>query len=147
MGFAVEVMRLAPEMASRKLQVLDFIRQFYAHHGIGPSLSEIAAAIGTNRSRVQDAIRKLAHEGRVHRVAGKARGVRPADTREMALRLLEEEGWLVNGGRLELVPPPPPLIDLDEHGRLTVTKASLPGTRARAQCAHHDGPGPTDGAS
>ncbi|NWK96530.1 hypothetical protein DM806_12835 [Sphingobium lactosutens] len=120
MGVVIEVMRLAPEMASRKLQVLDFIRQFYAHHGVGPSLSEIAAAVGTNRSRVQDAIRKLAREGRIHRVPSQTRGIRPAETQEEALRLLQNEGWEVNRGRLQLVAPPPPLVDIDHEGRLCV---------------------------
>ncbi|EPR09890.1 hypothetical protein M527_07130 [Sphingobium indicum IP26] len=132
MGIIDDIPRLSPVMASRKLQVLSFIRRFYHEHGVGPSLSEIAAALGTNRSRVQDAIRKLAREGRLHRVPGQTRGVRPAETREEALRLLQTEGWTVNPDRLELVHPNAlPLLDIEE----IVTNSSLPPDPASA----HDG--------
>ncbi|MEO7467759.1 MAG: hypothetical protein ABIV36_12145 [Sphingobium limneticum] len=134
-----ELPRLSPAMASRKNQVLVFIRLYWRAHGVGPSLSEIAAACDTNRSRVQDAIRKLSKEGRVIRDPGKARGVRPAESHEEALHLLEAQGWSVNPTRLELVYPGPPLIDLDEQGRLTVTNASLPSGPARAHGAAQSG--------
>ena len=135
MGIMDDIPRLSPIMASRKLQVLAFIRGFYQDHGIGPSLSEIAAAVGTNRARVQGAIRKLAQEGRIHRVPGQARGVRPAETHEEALRLLQAEGWTVNPERLELVHPSIPLLDAPDPIELTVTKSSLPVTPARAHDA------------
>ncbi len=95
MGIIDSVPRLSPEMASRKLQVLAFIRLFHAQHGVGPSLGEIAAAVGTTRTRVHDSIRKLAREGRVHHMPGQPRGVRPAETRDEALRVLREEGWII----------------------------------------------------
>ena len=87
----VEVIRLTPTMASRKNQVLSFICSYHAAHGEGPSISEIAEAVNCARSRAQEAIRKL-----------------------------EAAGYIVNPGRLELITPPPQLIDLDEQGRLKV---------------------------
>lgn len=139
MGLMNDIPRLSPTMASRKLQVLAFIRAYHARHGVGPSLSEIAAAVDTNKSRVQDAIRKLEREGRVHREAGKARGVRPAESHEEALRILQAEGWTINPDRLQLLSPLP-LLDLDPDGRLVitdpvVTNSSLPPDPARAHGA------------
>lgn len=149
MGIMDDIPRLSPAMASRKNQVLAFIRLYWREHGVGPSLSEIAAAVGTNRSRVQDAIRKLAREGRLHRAPGVTRGVRPAETHEEALRVLQSSGWTVNPDRLELIHPAAPLIDLDEDGRLvvgggagpSVTNASLPPSPARAHGAASSGGG------
>ena len=120
MGIMDDIPRLSPQMASRKLQVLAFIRAYYAAHGVGPSLSEMAAAIGSNRSRVQDAIRKLAAEGRIHRAPGQARGVRPLSAQEEAVRHVRDAGYLVFDPALV------PLLDIE----MPVTKASLPGPSA-----------------
>lgn len=136
----IEATRLSPVMSNRKLQVLAFIRQYHAAHGEGPSLSEIAQACRTTRPRVQDAIRKLAAEGRIHRVPGKARSVRPIDDIAEALRQLRAVGYTLS-------PPPPAmtLIDLDAQGRLTVTNTSLPPAPARAHDAEPDGKGGSGG--
>ena len=133
----IEAIRLTPEMASRKFQVLDFLRRYCAAHGGNPSLSEIAAACNTNKPRVQDAIRKLEREGLVDRVAGVARGVSPVSDDVLVLRQLESRGYIIN-------PPGLALLDLDEDGRLTVTpapvtKSSLPPDRARAHGAGRSG--------
>jgi SOS-response transcriptional repressor LexA len=152
MGMEPDIPRLSPAMASRKNQVLAFIRLYWRDHGVGPALSEMAAAVGTSRARVQDAIRKLAKEGRVIWEPGVTRGVRPAESHEEALRVLQAQGWTVNPDRLELIHPAPPLIDLDAEGKLVVagqpvaqsravTKTSLPPTRARAHGAGQGGDG------
>lgn len=104
--------------------MLGFIRTFYAEHRVGPSHSEIAAALKTNRTRVQAAVRQLAREGRIHRVPGKARGIRPIESMEEALYLLKAEGWTVNVKRLELGHPVLDLIILDLKD--AVTNPSLP---------------------
>lgn len=117
MEMGKDIPRLSPTMASRKLQVLAFIRLFYREHGIGPSLSEIAAAIGSNRTRAQDAIRKLAREGRVHHRPGQPRGVVPVEMRDEALRLLRAEGWTVNPERRGIDHPDAlPLLDVVDPG-------------------------------
>lgn len=142
MGIIEQIPRLSPAMASRKNQVLAFIRLYWRTHSSGPSISEICAAVNCPRSRAQAAIRKLEMEGLVFRVPGVARSVRPAETHEHALRLLQAHGWSVNAGRLELVHPMPPLVDLDEDGRLVIhggTNACLPAHVARAHGASHDG--------
>ncbi|WP_030540573.1 LexA family transcriptional regulator [Sphingobium sp. DC-2] len=136
MGIMEDVPRLSPEMASRKLQVLAFIRVYHDRHGVGPSLSEMAAAVGTNRSRVQDAIRKLEREQRIHRVPGKTRGVTPIGSHEEALRQLQALGYIVNPGRMEIVHPEAlPLLDIEE----AVTNASLPPNPAAAHDAREQG--------
>ncbi len=134
----IEVARLSPVMSNRKLQVLAFIRAYHARHGEGPSLSEIAAACRCSRPRAQDAIRKLAAEGRIHRVPGRPRGVWPIDASDEALRQLAAAGYRVSGPA-EVAPA---LIDLDANGDLiiitsdrAVTNASLPHPGA----ARHDG--------
>lgn len=116
----VEVIRLTPTMVSRKNQVLAFIRSYYAAHGEGPSITEITHAVHCARSRVHEAIRKLEREQKINRVPGKPHGISPISGHEEAIRQLEAAGYIVNPGRLELLTPPPPLIDLDEQGRLKV---------------------------
>lgn len=142
MGIIEEIPRLSPVMVSRKNQVLAFIRAYWRTHDSGPSISEICAAVNCPRSRAQAAIRKLEMDGLVHRLPGVARSVRPAETHEHALQLLKAQGWTVNAGRLELVHPMPPLVDLDEDGRLVIrsgTNACLPAGIARAHGAEQDG--------
>lgn len=123
----IEAIRLTPLMVSRKNQVLAFIRDYYASHQVGPSITEIANAVNCARSRVQEAIRKLEREQLIHRVPNKPRGITPISSHQDAIRQLEALGYTVNPTRMELVTPPPPVIDLDEDGRLIVrgTKAGL----------------------
>ncbi|MCW2406161.1 SOS-response transcriptional repressor LexA [Sphingobium sp. B1D7B] len=102
-----EIPRLSPLMASRKLQALDFIEQFFAARGIGPSLSELAAALNSNRSRAQGHVRQLAREGRIRYFPGVPRGIRPLSGEEEALRRLLAAGYIVtNAGLL-----PPAVLD------------------------------------
>jgi SOS-response transcriptional repressor LexA len=98
-------LRLAPDMVSRKLQVLHFVEHYYALHKVGPSLGEIAAALQTNRTRVQDALRKLASERRIHRVPGARRGIRPINAFEDAVRQLEAAGYIVWSQTMHVFPP------------------------------------------
>lgn len=123
----VEAIRLTPTMVSRKNQVLAFIRAYHAAHQGGPSITEICNAVNCARSRVQEAIRKLEREQLINRVPNKPRGITPIYSNQEAIRQLEALGYVVNPTRMELVAPPPPVIDLDEDGRLIVrgTKAGL----------------------
>ncbi|MCW2412022.1 MULTISPECIES: LexA family protein [unclassified Sphingobium] len=110
-----DVPRLSPLMASRKLQALAFIEQYYAARGAGPSLSELAAALNCNRSRAQDAVRQLAREGRIRHAPGVPRGIRPISAEEEALRRLQAAGYIVtNAGLL-----PPAVLDHvpAQHGK------------------------------
>ncbi|HEX7852304.1 MAG TPA: hypothetical protein VF503_01250 [Sphingobium sp.] len=121
MGIAVNPLTLSPTMVSRKHQVLAFIEQYYAVHGIGPSLSEMANAVGTNKPRVADLIRRLEREGRLHRIPGRARGVWPIAAHEAAIQLLRQRGFVVDIDILTVAPPPPvtneklPLVPVLDH--------------------------------
>ena len=88
-------LRLAPDMASRRLQVLAFVRVYIRRWGEGPSYGEIAQAVGTNRSRAKDMVRQLIAQGALLRAPG-ARGLVLPDRVEEALRLLRELGWKVD---------------------------------------------------
>ncbi len=116
-----DLYRLSPVMVSRKLQVLAFIHRFYGAHGVGPSLGEIAAAVQSNRTRAQAAVRQLAKEGRIHRQPGKARGIRPISVREEAMRVLQAEGWTVlqleEGGTNASLSLPPELDHLPDASK------------------------------
>ncbi|MAM40670.1 MAG: hypothetical protein CL949_19695 [Erythrobacter sp.] len=116
----VEAIRLTPTMVSRKLQLLDFVRAFYSAHGVGPTITEMANALNCARSRIQDAVRKLEREQLINRQPGKTRGITPISGHEEAIRQLQAIGYIVNPGRMELLAPAPPLLDLDERGRLTI---------------------------
>lgn len=116
----VEAIRLTPTMVSRKLQLLDFIRAFYAAHGVGPTITEMANALDCVRSRVQEAVRKLEREQLVNRQPGKTRGITPISGHEEAIRQLQAIGYVVNPERMELLSPASPLLDLDDNGRLTI---------------------------
>ena len=116
---AVEVIRLTPTMASRKNQILAFVRSYFAEHGESPSITEIARAANCARSRVQEAIRKLEREQKINRTPNKARSIIPISGHEEAIRQLEAAGFIVNPSTIEALPQAP-LIDLDERGRLKV---------------------------
>ncbi|WP_328277717.1 LexA family protein [Sphingobium sp.] len=143
MGIEIDIPRLSPTMASRKNQVLAFVRLYWNAHSVGPSISEIARAVGCARSRAQKLVTKLVREGHLHRIDGMTRGVRPASVLEEALRQLREAGYVVND---DVIAPPAgamPLIDIDDAGALVVrggwTNAPLPPDRARAQRAAPSG--------
>lgn len=116
----VETIRRTPTMVSRKLQLLDFIRAFYASHGVGPTTTEMANALNCARSRVQEAVRRLEREQLINRQPGKTRGITPISAHDEAVRQLQAIGYIVNPGRRELTAPAPPLLDLDDRGRLTI---------------------------
>lgn len=87
--------RLRPEMASRKLQVLAFIREYIGHWGGSPSFREIAAGCDTNVTRVKEAVRKLTAEGLLLRTPG-PRGLALPTERDAALRVLKALGWAID---------------------------------------------------
>jgi Mn-dependent DtxR family transcriptional regulator len=55
--------RLSPEMASFRLLVLACVREYIEANHDSPSYGEIAAALGSNRTRVRKAVKQLAAEG------------------------------------------------------------------------------------
>lgn len=94
--------RLSPEMASFRALVLRFVRDYFAAWGQSPSYGEIAAALGSNRTRVRRAVLSLARAGLILRTPG-TRGLALPDEVERARRILAR---VTNPALL-----PPPVLD------------------------------------
>lgn len=93
-----------PEMASLKLLVLKFVTEYIQQWHGSPSLGEIGAALGTNRTRVRRALRTLVAEGQLMRVPG-PRGLSLPDDEPVAVRQLRARGWTINPGTRTATPP------------------------------------------
>ena len=91
-------------MASFRLLVLTFIRDYIGQWGASPSYDEIAAALGSNRTRIKHAVRSLAKDKLILRTPG-PRGLALPDTREEALRVLRSLGWEVMADASRIAPP------------------------------------------
>ena len=87
--------RLSATMASQRLLVLDFVRDYIARWGGSPSLGEIGNALQIDRKKVQRAIRSLAADGMVRRTPG-PRGLSMPDSEAEAIRQLQALGWVVD---------------------------------------------------
>lgn len=145
MGVAPEIPRLTPEMASRKNQVMVFIRLYWDAHGASPSIGEIAAAVGCARSRAQAAVRKLAREGRLHHVPGATRSLMPIERHDAAIALLRARGWTVDPGRRMIAAPDADgtgTLDIGDDGAVRIvrgTNACLPPDPVHAHDARAAG--------
>lgn len=92
-------LRLTPAAASRKLQVLEFIRRYLTDWGCSPSLGEIANALDISRTRARQHVKRLVAEGRLVRGAGRERNLRlpPEEMSAVeAVRVLRASGWKVD---------------------------------------------------
>jgi len=114
--------RLAPEMASFRLLVLAFVRDYIQTYSVSPSQNEIANALGTTRTRVRDALRSLVKDGLLLKVAGE-RGLKLPSMRDEAVRQLRELGWTVDPRASSIAPPGqvstlhgPPDLDYPDRG-------------------------------
>lgn len=90
-------LRLAPEMASFRALVLDFVRCYLTRWGQSPSYGEIAAGLDSNRTRVKRAVVSLEREGLLLRRKG-TRGLALPDEIARARQLLERAGVLPASG-------------------------------------------------
>lgn len=97
-------LRLAPDMASLRLQVLAFVRLYITRWGEGPSYGEIAEATGTNRTRVKKVISRLIGQGLLLRTPG-MRGLILPDQQDRALNLLRDLGWTIDPEGTRLAAP------------------------------------------
>lgn len=86
--------RLRPEMASLRLLVLDFVRQYFARWGHSPSYGEIAHGLGCDRDRVRQAVKRMVKAGQLLRRPG-PRGLALPVQQEDAAALLRGLGWRV----------------------------------------------------
>lgn len=92
---AVDRHRLAPEMASRRLLVLAFVRDYIARWGASPSHGEIAAGLGISRTRSRQLVKALVKSGQLLSRPG-PRGLSMPGLRDEAVRQLRELGWTVD---------------------------------------------------
>jgi hypothetical protein len=108
--------RLSPAMASRRLLILVFVRDYIQRNRGSPSLREISNATGVSVVGVTRHLVKLVDAGELLRTPG-PRGLRLPTMRDAALRLLREHGFLVDedllridrargGTEKQLLPPP-----------------------------------------
>ena len=92
-------------MASLRLLVLAFVREYFARWGASPSYSEIAAGLGTNRERVRKAVKRLVAGGLLLRTPG-PRGLALPDDCGEALRQLRAAGWQIDVGKRSVTKRP-----------------------------------------
>lgn len=128
-----EPVRLSPEMSSRKLLALDFIKRYFARWGQSPTLGELAAALDVSTKRAHDLVHQLARERMIEHVSGKARGIRLLERGEElseadVLVRLARMGWTIDAGDRVVQPPggePGPAPALSEALLRTLTKKGL----------------------
>lgn len=95
-------------MASFRALVLAFVRDYLTEWGQSPSYGEIAAATGSNRTRVKRAVVSLERAGLLLRTPG-TRGLALPDEIERARLTLERAGLLPAAAAVTnptLLPPP-----------------------------------------
>lgn len=107
-----ETPRLAPAMVSRRLIVLSFVRDYIGIWSASPSLGEIAAGCGISRSRARQLVEALVREGRLAKSPG-TRGLSLPESRDHAVRLLRDLGWVVDELTGCAKAPLPPAARLD----------------------------------
>jgi hypothetical protein len=99
-------LRISPEMASTKLLVLRFIRNYIGKWKQSPSQGEIVNGCKLTRTSVRNALRSLQRDGLILRTPG-PRGIALPAQRDAALRTLEALGYQINADlHLPLLPPP-----------------------------------------
>jgi hypothetical protein len=91
-------------MASFRLLVLGFVRDYIALMGGSPSYGEIAYKLGSNRKRVHKAVQSLEREGLLIRAPG-ARGMRLPSLRDAAIRQLRDLGYIIDEDAKTALPP------------------------------------------
>ena len=104
--------RLSPEMASFRLLVLAFVRDYIGMMGVSPSYGEIAARMdnGCTRSRVRAAVKSLVRDGLLIKIKGH-RGLRLPSIRQEAIKQLRDLGWVVDeDSKTALRPRPNPTL-------------------------------------
>lgn len=114
--------RLSAERASFRLLLLAFVRDYLTRMGASPSYGEIAAHFGCSRTRVKKAVHEAVRRGELLKGAGQRSLCLPS-LRDEAMRLLEEQGFVINPGEKLIWPPearqgvtnppllPPPELD------------------------------------
>jgi hypothetical protein len=92
---AEAAMRLRPDMTSRRLLVLAFVRDYITKWGASPSYGEIANGLCISPTRARQLVKALVLSGQLLRRPG-PRGLSLPTLREEALRLLREHGYVID---------------------------------------------------
>ncbi|QSR16049.1 LexA family transcriptional regulator [Novosphingobium sp. KA1] len=110
-------LRLRPEMTSRRLLVLAFVRNYIERWGESPSYGEIANGLAISATRARQLVKALVKSGQLLRKAG-PRGLSLPTQVEDAIRQLRELGWQVDDSVGLALPPcadssllAPPMLD------------------------------------
>ncbi|WP_152608735.1 LexA family transcriptional regulator [Croceibacterium mercuriale] len=131
-GTPTRITSLAPDMASFRLLVLGFVRDYIGLMHASPSYGEIAAELDSSRKRVMKAVRSLERDGLLIRAAG-PRGLRLPSLRDAAIRQLRDAGFFIDED-LKIAAPVPPESWFERYAAhlLPVTKkGSADGRGAR----------------
>ena len=115
-------------MASFRLLVLGFVRDYIGLMGASPSYGEIAAELYSNRKRVMKAVRSLERDALLIRAPG-PRGLRLPSLRDAALRQLRDAGYFIDED-LKVAVPPESWFERYAGAMLPVTKRGLLTTPA-----------------
>ena len=110
--------RLSPDMASFRALVLAFVVSYINSWGQSPSYGEIAAATGSNRTRVKRAVASLEKAGLLHRTPG-TRGLSLPDAIDRARQTLIRAGVMPVVAAAVTKPTllPPPALDYPSPAR------------------------------
>lgn len=117
--------RLTPAMASFRLLVLDFVRDYIERQGASPSYGEIAAGLDSNREYVRNAVRSLVRD-KLLLQGNSPRSLAMPSQRDAAIRALEGLGFRIDEDARTITKPltDPPLLPpaaltypIREHGR------------------------------
>ncbi len=87
--------RLAPTMASFRLLVFAFVRDYIALMGVSPSYGEISNKFDCGPTRAKRAVKSLVRDGLLLRTPG-PRGLKLPSMREEAIRQLRDLGFVVD---------------------------------------------------
>jgi DNA-binding MarR family transcriptional regulator len=82
-------------MVSVRLRALAFVHDYIGQWRNSPSLGEIAAAIGTDRTMAHRAVKSLVASGLLNKTPG-VRGISLPDQEQEALRILARAGWAIS---------------------------------------------------
>lgn len=97
-------LRLRPEMASRRLLVLAFVRDYINRWGQSPSYGEISNGLAISPTRARQLVKTLVAGGQLTRSPG-PRGLSLPTLRDEAIRQLRELGWSVDEDTLRVAAP------------------------------------------
>ncbi|WP_394648900.1 LexA family protein [uncultured Sphingomonas sp.] len=108
----------------RRNQVLAFVIEQIARHGLSPTMGEIARELRVSNSRAKQLIVQLVESGVIDRVPGSVRGLRVRNVAESRLQLtevLQRLGWPAAdpAGELRSAPDYPRMIAIVAHVEYT----------------------------